>query len=153
MAAPSIAIQPVTLGAYHQIETEIDRYWVGGRIPVMHTLFVHEYGDLSVVAMAGDEIAGFLFGARSTTEPAGYVHLIGVRTDHRRRGIAGQLYRAFAPRAAAAGAEHLKAVVRPDNQPSIDFHTQLGMTAELVDDYVGPGQHRLVFRGPVDTLR
>lgn len=149
---PPIAIVPLTLAAYTTIEAEIDRYWVGGRTPTMHVLFVHEFGDLSIVAMAGDEIAGFLYGLRSTTEAAGYVHLIGVREDHRRRGVAQELYRAFADRASSAGAAHCKAIVRPDNQPSIDFHTALGMTADFVRDYTGPGQHRLVFRGPVDTL-
>lgn len=145
-------VTPLTLETYGVIESAIDRYWVGDRRPTMHTLFVHESGDLSIVAMRGEVVAGFLFGLRSTAEPAGYVHLIGVRDDFRRQGLGRTLYQAFAPRAAAAGAEHLKAIVRPDNQPSIDFHASLGMTAELVHDYVGPGQHRLVFRGPIDTL-
>ncbi|MDQ8044096.1 MAG: GNAT family N-acetyltransferase [Solirubrobacteraceae bacterium] len=153
MAAPELEIVPLTVAAHTTIAADVHRYWVGGRTPPMHVLFVHEFGDLSVVALAGDQIAGFLYGLRSTTEPAGYVHLVGVHEEYRRRGIARRLYAAFAERAAATGASQLKAIVRPDNAPSIAFHTALGMTATAIDDYTGPGETRLVFRGPIDDVR
>jgi len=52
----------------------------------------------------------------------------------------------FATGAAAAGAVEVQAITTPGNLRSIAFHTGLGMTAEEIPDYSGPGQDRVLFR-------
>jgi GNAT superfamily N-acetyltransferase len=100
-------------------------------------------------------VIAYLFGLRSQTEPAGYVHLVAVREGYRRRGLARQLYRHFIEFARARGCREVKAITTPGNARSIAFHTALGMRMEgepnaegvpVVRDYSGPGEDRVVFR-------
>jgi hypothetical protein len=100
-------------------------------------------------------VAAYLFGFLSQTEPAGYVHLVAVRSAYRRQGLAALLYRHFIAFARERGCRAIKAITTPGNSHSIAFHTALGMRMEgepnadgvpVVKDYSGPGEQRVVFR-------
>ena len=52
----------------------------------------------------------------------------------------------FGALAVADGATELQAITTPDNLGSILFHTGLGMSAQEIPDYAGPGQARVLFR-------
>ena len=111
----------------------------------------HQFGGWGLVALDQDGIVGYLLGV-VTADGLGYVQLIAVLPEYRRQGLAASLWRAFARQAGAAGATRLEAITGPPNTASIAFHTGLGMTAELVPDYAGPGEDRVLFRAHVSAI-
>ena len=112
-----------------------------------HPMYLHEFGDTALVLRDPDgTVQGYLFGFVAPTR-VGYVHLVGVRESHRRRGLGRLLYAEFSRLAAERGAESLKAITTPSNALSIAFHTGLGMHAELAPGYGGPGEDRVIFVG------
>ncbi|MEI7892101.1 MAG: GNAT family N-acetyltransferase [Myxococcales bacterium] len=146
----------ITKADFDRIVEVIDRWWGGPISPFAHPIFFHELGQHALVAeLAGaggvryDEIVGFLLGfvadpAGELNGPTGYVHLIGVHPEHRRRGFGRQLYERFETGCREAGCIRLKAITTPGNASSIRFHMALGWQAEEVDDYAGRGRRRVV---------
>ena len=120
-------------------------FWGGREMRHLHhPMYVHEFGDTALVARDGDgTIAGYLLGFVTVTG-VGYVHIVGVRDTHRRRGIGGLMYGEFERLARAYGARALKAITRPSNTGSIAFHRAIGFTATETPDYSGPGEMRIV---------
>ena len=89
-------------------------------------MFVYEFGDSAYIIKAGNQVAAYLFGFISQTEPSAYVHLVGVREPYRRRGLARRLYDHFVRFAIIQGCTELKAITTPSNKESIAFHRSLG---------------------------
>ncbi len=100
------------------------------------------YGHL---ARDSGRTVGYLLGV-VTLDGIGYVHAVAVRAGHRRYGIGRALWHAFTDRACTAGARELHAVTSPGNTGSVAFHTGLGMSAEEIPDYGGPGRARVLLR-------
>lgn len=149
-------IRPITVAEYAAVRDEIEEFWDSDRTAAMHqTMFLHEFGDSCLVARAEGMTVGYMVAFASQSHPAGYIHLVGVRSAWRRRGVARGLYDAFATWARARGCTHLRAITNPSNRTSVAFHTGLGfeMTGEplepggmpMVRDFGGPGVHRIVF--------
>jgi GNAT superfamily N-acetyltransferase len=135
---------------YAAILAALPRFWGERDVrPLHHPMFVHEFGDTALVVRDGGEVVAYLLGF---VAPAGvgYVHLVGVRDSHRRRGLGRRLYDEFGRRAREHGAVALKAITTPGNRASIAFHSALGMSAETVADYAGPGEPRVVFRADLE---
>ena len=106
-------------------------------------------------ARDGETIAAYLFGFWAQTGPVAYAHLVAVRPEYRRRGLARRLYEHFIALARQRGCTQLKATAAPTNKTSIEFHTSLGMKmtgrpnadgVPVVKDYRRPGEDRVVFR-------
>ncbi len=78
----------------------------------------------------------------------GYLHFVGVRPDHRRSGLARQLYeQQFADDARGQGCTELRAITAAVNIGSIRFHKTLGfMVSEPVTDYNGRGRPMVTVR-------
>jgi GNAT superfamily N-acetyltransferase len=85
--------------------------------------------------------------------------LVAVRREHQGRGIGRWLYEQFEARARARGCSRLKALTAPVNTSSIAFHRRLGFTllgepneedVPVVNDYLGPGEPRVVFEKHLD---
>jgi GNAT superfamily N-acetyltransferase len=110
-----------------------------------HPLFVNEFGETALVVREGPSPVAYLLGLVSPFQANGYVHLVGVRRDRRRLGLARRLYAEFETLATEKGATSLKAIASPDNQTTTAFHAALGFSVSLVRDYSGPGLDRLVF--------
>lgn len=111
-----------------------------------HPLFVREIGETALVVRDADRsISAYLLGLVATGPAVGYIHLVGVRQDRRRLGLARLLYEAFESLARTRGATSLKAIALPGNEATAAFHAALGFSAALVRDYSGPGVDRLVF--------
>lgn len=100
------------------------------------------------------KVVAYLFGFLSQTSKTGYIHLIGVRQSFQNRGLGTLLYDHFAKYAKRRGCNKLKAITTPTNNLSISFHKKIGMTLlgekgngdiEVVKDYSGPRQDRVVF--------
>lgn len=134
-------IEQAGLADYATITADLGRYWgSAAAAPMHHPLLIREFGDLALVIRTEDDgVAAYLMGFISTTEPVGYVHLVGVRDDHRRRGLGADLWAEFRRRAKARGATSVKAIARPDNAGSLAFHTSIGMDVELVRRYFPEG--------------
>lgn len=134
----------ITQEDFGYIVSVIDRWWAGPTSALAHPLFFHELGDDALVVEEEGRIVGFLLGF-VTSAGTGYIHLVGIDNDYRRRGVGRRLYESFTARAQSRGAQRMKAITTPGNQASIEFHRALGYEVELVADYAGPGRDRYVF--------
>lgn len=145
---------------YLQILMDLEDFWGTDRArSVHHPMFIYEFGDTAWVVHENDRVIAYLFGFWSQTDPLGYIHLVGVRRDHQRRGIGRWLYEQFETRARERACTRLKALTAPDNADSIAFHRRLGFTLQgepneddipVVKDYFGPGIPRVVFEKRLD---
>jgi ribosomal protein S18 acetylase RimI-like enzyme len=123
--------------------------WWGGRemAPMLPKLFFLHFEGTSFVAEREDgELAGFLVGFLSQTDPAeAYVHFLGVAPEERGSGLGRQLYERFFETVAAQGRSVVRCVTSPANEASVAFHRALGFEVERVaHDYDGPGEDRVV---------
>ncbi len=142
------------------IVRELPAFWSstgpGWRTLQFHYPFlVHEFGDTAFVLREDGRVVAYLFGFISQTEPVGYIHLVGVRSSHQRRGIGRALYEHFGELARKRGCVELKAVTAPFNTGSQAFHTAIGfgMVGEpgpdgvpVHTDYHGPGEDMIILR-------
>jgi RimJ/RimL family protein N-acetyltransferase len=141
-----------------QILADITDFWGSDRtLSYHHPMFVNEFGNTAFVIKNtnNDQVIAYLFGFISQTEQTGYVHLIGVRQSHQKKGLGRKLYDHFIDYLKQLDIHHLKAITTPTNEQSIRFHLGIGMQMTGVDygnginvikDYSGVGQDRVVFR-------
>ena len=137
--------RPLTKSDYDYIVGVIDRWWGGPTSTLAHPSLFYELGKLARVVEHEGKPIGFLFGFVAGDGTTGYVHLVGIAPEHRRRGVASALYRAFEADCRAAGCRVLKALTNPGNDGSVRFHQRQGWKCEQVADYAGAGRTRLVF--------
>jgi GNAT superfamily N-acetyltransferase len=136
----------ITKSDFDTIVEVIDRWWGGPISTFAHPIFFYELGDQALVVENDGQIIGFLLGfVASEPVRTGYVHLVGIHPDHRRRGVGRLLYQAFTETCQTAKCEQLKAITTIGNEGSIRFHLALGWAAQEIDDYAGPGRKRVVF--------
>mgnify|MGYP000958372646 FL=1 len=131
----------------HVVEV-IDHWWGGPGGTLAHPMFFYELGELATVAEEDGRIVGFLFGFISTksgTGKTGYVHLVGIHPDFRRRAVGRLLYEEFLARCTEQGCRRLKAIATIGNDAAIRFHEGLGFVAHETEDYAGPSRKRIVF--------
>lgn len=137
--------RPLTKADYDEIVREIDRWWGGPTTALAHPMFFYELGDLARVVEDEGSLVGFLFGFLCPDGKTGYVHLVGIHPDYRRRGVARMLYTAFEEDCRRADFSLLKAITTLGNEASVSFHRALGWNAAEIEDYAGPGRMRIVF--------
>jgi len=134
---------------YGRVIGRINAWW-GGRdmAPMLPRLFFVHFEGTSYVVDDGDgQLAAFLIGFLSQTDPdEAYIHFVGVSPEHRGGGLGRQLYERFFEDARAAGRTRVTCVTSPVNEGSVAFHEALGFTSESVaHDYDGPGEDRVLF--------
>ncbi len=137
--------RPVTKADYDQIVRVIDRWWGGPTSALAHPMFFYELGRLARVVEDEGLLVGFLFGFICPDSSVGYVHLVGIHPEYRRRGVARMLYEAFSEDCTREGCRSLKAITTLGNEGSVRFHQALGWSVNEVEDYAGPGRLRIVF--------
>jgi GNAT superfamily N-acetyltransferase len=137
--------RPLTKADFDQIVRVIDNWWGGPTSALAHPMFFYELGRLARVVEVDGALAGFLLGFVCPEQKVGYVHLVGIAPDFRRRGVARVLYSSFEADCARAGCEKLKAITTLGNEGSLRFHQALGWSMAEVEDYAGPGRLRIVF--------
>ncbi len=139
-------IRGITKQDYDYIVSVFDRWWDGPSGERAHPVYFYELGRDALIAEEDEQVVGFLLGFLApTSPPVGYVHLVGIHPDHRRRGVGKDLYEFFTKRCRDAGAKSLKAITLVGNEGSLRFHEALGFGVEEVADYAGPGRSRVVF--------
>ncbi|WP_118972865.1 GNAT family N-acetyltransferase [Taibaiella koreensis] len=145
-----------TKADFDQIRSAIVAFWGSDRtLYLHHPMLIYEFGSTAFVIRDGDIVAAYLFGFFSQTEDLAYAHLVAVREGYKRQGLGRQLYRHFIGVAKEKGYGVLKAITTTDNPASIRFHTgvigmqmkgeDMGAGIPVVQDYSGPGMHRVVF--------
>jgi len=157
-------VRRITKADFDRIVEVIDHWWGGPIGTFAHPIFFYELGDQALVVEQGAEMIGFLLGftvqgqghgrspnggGAGSSPKTGYVHLVGIHPDHRRRGVGRLLYDRFTEECRAGGCVRMKAITTPGNEGSIRFHVALGWNVLEVDDYAGPGRRRIVFTRPL----
>ena len=131
---------------FDEIVGVIDRWWGGPAGTFAEPVFFHELGENALVVEDHGDIVGFLLGFLvQKPVPSGYVQLVGIHPDYRRRGVGRLLYERFTDVCQSQGCERMKAITTAGNEGSLRFHLALGFTAQEIEDYAGPGRKRVVF--------
>jgi GNAT superfamily N-acetyltransferase len=138
--------RPLGKQDYDYIVQVIDRWWGGPTTALAHPIYFYELGSMAKVVEHEGILAGFLLGFVAPGPPkTGYVHLVGIHPDYRRRGVGKLLYRTFEDDCRAVGCTRLKAITTTGNEGSIAFHKATNWSMSLVEDYAGPARPRVVF--------
>jgi ribosomal protein S18 acetylase RimI-like enzyme len=127
----------------------IDDWWGGRRVrDMLPRLFFTHFRDSSFVAEENGELVGFLCGFLSQTYPdQAYVHFVGVAPEHRKSGLASDLYERLFTAAREANRATVHCVTSPGNTGSIAFHRRIGFEIEAeVEGYDGSGESRVLLR-------
>ena len=126
-------------------------------VDMLPRLFFVHFRPTTFVATEGANIAGFVTGFISATNPQlAYIHFVGVDPASRGRDVGRRLYEDFMDAVRLAGCQEVQAVTSPINSGSIAFHRRMGFEIEPGDamtdnvvftrDYDGPGEDRVRFR-------
>jgi GNAT superfamily N-acetyltransferase len=95
MSDDGIILRPVEIADLRTILRELDEFWGERDTAFLHqALYVHEFGDTSLLAERDREIVAYLLGFVSPADRAGYIHVVAVRRSARGRGLARLLRRA-----------------------------------------------------------
>jgi len=124
-----------------EVLAALGEFWGGRDVRHLHhPVWFRQLGDGARTARTGDgRLAGYLLGTR--TPALAYVHVVAVRADARGLGVARALYEDV-----LASGLPVEAITTPGNTGSLAFHARLGFTAELVEDWAGPGEDRVLLR-------
>lgn len=148
---PNLRVRAMTKRDFDNVVQVVDQWWSGPIAILAHPVFFYELGKHARVvedAANGSKFVGFLLGfIRPVDEdrPAvGYVHLVGVHPEYRRKGVARALYNEFTLSCLSAGCRQLKAITTHGNEGSLRFHQALGWQVTEDEDYAGPHRKRLV---------
>lgn len=142
-------IRGIEKGDYDYIVSVLDRWWGGPAGQRAHPYFFYEFGDFALVGEVDGKVVGFLLGFITPDKRIGYVHLVGIDPDHRRRRVGQLLYARFEQRCRDEGVSQLKAIAAVGNDASVHFHEALGFSVEEVAHYAGPRRDRMVFTKPL----
>ena len=141
-----ILVRHVTIADLRTILGELGEFWDEPGMEFLHqALYVHEFGETSVLAERDGEIVAYLLGFVGPSGN-GYIHAVAVRRSARGQALGRRLYGRFEELVRARGASGLKAITRPENTGSRSFHEALGFSVEEVVDYSPSRGSSLVFR-------
>jgi GNAT superfamily N-acetyltransferase len=149
-------IEKCTMEDYKVIIRDISDFWGSDRTLHLHQPFlVYEFGNTAFVIRENEIVIAYLFGFFSQTENLAYVHLIGVREKYQKQGLGKLLYDNFIEIAKANNIHKIKAITKPINSKSINFHkNKIGMSLlgepnengiNVVKNYSGTNEDRVVF--------
>jgi ribosomal-protein-serine acetyltransferase len=140
-----VELRHVTIADLGAILGELGEFWGERDTAFLHqALYVHEFGETSVLAEREGTVDGYLLGFVGQ-HGLGYIHAVAVRGSARGDGLARAMYERFEALVGARGANALKAITDPGNAGSRAFHEALGFHTEEVDGYSPSGGTRLVF--------
>jgi L-amino acid N-acyltransferase YncA len=131
---------------FGEILADLPAFWGERDVRALHhPVWLRQFASDAVVAREDDVLLGYLLGT-VTTHGLAYAHLVATRQDQRGRGVGRLLYDTFLDNVAGRGARRVQAITTTTNTGSIAFHRHLGFFAEVVPDYAGPGQPRVLLR-------
>jgi mycothiol synthase len=98
-------------------------------------LEAHDFDpDLSLVAERDGSLAGILLTRRWTDDAAGFIDILAVHADARRRGLATALLTHAVAQFAAAGLHEAQLAVASDNPRALALYGRVGMTVRFRAD-------------------
>jgi GNAT superfamily N-acetyltransferase len=154
-------IEKCTMLEFNEIVKDIVDFWGSDRtLHLHHPYLIYEFGNTAFVIKEQGQVIAYLFGFYSQTDSLAYIHLLGVREKHQRRGLGLLLYENFIDIAKSKGITKIKAITTPSNTKSIAFHkNRIGMTllgqpnedgVNVVKDYSGANKYTVVFEKQID---
>jgi L-amino acid N-acyltransferase YncA len=130
---------------FEEILEDLPAFWGDRDLRTLHhPVWLRQFASDAVIVREDRELLGYLLGA-ITSHRLAYVHLIATRVDQRGRGLGRLLYDTFLSDARRRGARRVEAITTTTNTGSISFHQRLGFAADIVPNYAGPGQDRVLF--------
>jgi GNAT superfamily N-acetyltransferase len=133
----------------------VDEWWGGRRVSDKLTRLFFRYFAETSFAVKEEEIVAFLVDIVASPAEQAYVHFVGVRPDHRSRGLGRQPYGMFFDEAGRRGCRCVRAITSPVNTGSIGSHTSMGFEVlegsgveggrSVRSDYDGDGKDRVIF--------
>ena len=132
---------------YTKVMSVLNDWW-GGRTMthLLPRLFFEHFQPTSFVIESHEELVAFIIGFVSQTNPKeAYIHFVGVNPTYRKQGHANDLYQLFFSTVRQLGCNKVRCITTPVNKGSIAFHEAMGFTVQLVKEYAGDGQDRIVF--------
>ncbi|RIW32511.1 GNAT family N-acetyltransferase [Bacillus salacetis] len=142
---------------YYTLSPLINEWWGGRNMSdMLPKLFFDHFTNTSFIAEKNGEIAGFLIGFLSQSQPdESYIHFAGVHPEFRKHNIGKELYNKFFNVVKQNGRTVIRCVTSPVNKVSIAFHTRMGFAIEEGDkkmdgvhvntNYDGTNQDRVLF--------
>ena len=145
-----VSLRRVTIEDLATILDELGDFWGEERdMGFLHqALYVHEFGESSVLAERDGRILGYLLGFVGQ-DGTGYIHAVAVRGEARGEGLARHMYDRFEELVSERDAYRLKAITAPENAGSRAFHEALGFAVDEVEGYSPSAGARLVFTKPL----
>lgn len=133
---------------YFKVTDVMDEWWGGRKMKhLLPRLFFDHFQQTSFVLEQEGELAGFLIGFYSqTNEHEAYIHFVGVNPTFRNEGLAKSLYEHFFSQVRGNGCRYVKCITTPVNEGSIKFHKTMGFESELIQNYAGENEDRVVFK-------
>jgi ribosomal protein S18 acetylase RimI-like enzyme len=144
----SVEIRHAQPSDYGRVIGRLNAWWgVRDMAPMLPKLFFVHFEGTSFVAEREDgQLAGFLVGFVSQTDPEeAYVHFVGVDPAERGSGLGRRLYERFFDTVREHGCSVVRCVTSPANEGSVAFHRAMGFEVDRVaGDYDGPGEDRVL---------
>jgi RimJ/RimL family protein N-acetyltransferase len=149
-------IEKCTIEDFNEIISNISDFWGSDRTLHLHQSFlIHEFGNTAFIIKDKGNVIAYLFGFFSQTQSLAYVHLIGVREKYQKHGLGKMLYDNFIEIAKSQNIHKIKAITKPFNIKSINFHkNKIGMSLQgepnenginVIKNYSGMNEDRVVF--------
>ena len=132
---------------YEKVSSVLNVWW-GGRsmTHLLPRLFFEHFQLTSFVIEKKGELIAVLIGFLSQTNPKkAYIHFVGVNPIYRKQGHANNLYELFFRTVRRVGCSEVNCITTPVNTGSIAFHKAMGFDDQLIKNYAGEGQDRIVF--------
>jgi len=150
MPVDEVVLREATVADLAAILGELEDFWGEERdMGFLHqALYVHEFGETSVLAELDGRILAYLLGFVGQ-DGTGYIHAVAVRREARGAGLGRRMYERFERLVSDREAYRLKAITGPENTGSRAFHEALGFTVEEVEGYSPSAGARLVFTKPL----
>ncbi len=151
--SPSFALRHPAESDHPRVLAVLSDWWGGRDLShLLPRLYFQHFNDTSFIVEQNGELAAFLIGFISQSEPGiAYIHFVGAHPEHRQSGLARALYERFFELARARGAKEVHLITSPVNSGSIAFHTRLGFEpGEPIRDYDGPGDDQVAFKKTID---
>jgi ribosomal protein S18 acetylase RimI-like enzyme len=137
----------ITVEDYTQVMRILNDWW-GGRsmTHLLPRLFFEHFQPTSFAIENNGELVAFIIGFVSQTNPKeAYIHFVGVNPIYRKQGHANDLYQLFFSTVRHLGCNEVRCITTPVNTGSMAFHEAMGFDVQLVKDYAGDGQNRILF--------
>lgn len=150
-------INQMNLEDFFEIKKNLKEFW-GDRYSFFehmhHPMLFYEFGKTAYVIKSKGKIVAYLLGLLPQTSDTAYVHLIAVNSTHQKKKYGQSLYRHFIEFAKSMGFKKVRAITKPTNIKSINFHRKIGMKLlgveneegiPVIKNYAGQKEDRVVF--------